>query len=186
MYEIKADTIKAIKHLTINPELSEWYPLAVGNKWIYHNTVCNFDYPPTPCNSYNEVVEVIKDTVLSNGFTYFKIRSNSGDNFERYNYEDGTVRRYSADSSLTNNEFIIEDLMAEIGDTSCTNRFYYYECSVPKIFIEKGSEYLFNNVYLLKKFQVQGIEWYTYSLVKGFGIDSIASSFDFGSSIAQT
>ena len=185
LYEITPDTINTIKHLPINPELFEWYPLAVGNKWVYNHTICYFDYPPTPCNNYNEVVEVTKDTVLSNGLTYFKIHSNLGFTFERYNYEDGTVRRYTEDSSFANNEFIIEDLTAELGDTSCTNRFNNYDCMVPKIFIEEGSEYLFNNAYPKKKFQVQDLGWETYSLVKGFGIDSIVSSFDFGSSTIQ-
>ena len=185
LYEVTPDTIKTLKHLPINPGLFEWYPLSIGNKWIYDRTVCYLDNPPVPCNYYNDVVEVTKDTILLNGFKYFKVHSSSGDTFERYDYEDGTVRRFIEDSSFNNNEFIIEDLTAEPGDTSFTNRFNNYNSMIPKIFIEEDSEYLFNNIYPGKKYLVQDLGWERYSLVKGFGIDSISSSFDFGSSVSH-
>ena len=66
-----------------------------------------------------------------------------------------------------------------------TEELYLIILRLTQIFIEDGSEHLFNNIYPREKFQVQDLGWETYTLVKGFGIDSITSNFDFGSSISQ-
>jgi len=186
LFEITSDSIKVIKSLQPDPALAEYYPLAIGDKWVYEKKVCSIDFPPEPCVFYNEVVEVIGDTVLSNGFNYYIIKETnpygSDINLERYNREDATVRRYIEDTSFINSEYIIEDLIADAGDTLCTNRFYTYgyNCEVPKIFINETTENLFNGLHPKKRYVVYALDAFAYSLVKGFGIDSISFGFDFG------
>ena len=184
LYEIITDSIKVIKSLQSDPDLATYYPLAIENKWVYDETVCYIDFPPVPCNFYSNIVEVIGDTVLSNGFNYYVLKETNAYstiiNFERYNPEDATVRRYAEDSSLKNNEFIIEDFLTDVGDTSCTSRFGGYNCYAPKIFLSETSDYVFGLYRPSKKYEVQDLDWHRYSLVKGFGIDSISYGFDFG------
>ena len=186
LHEITTGSIKAIKSLQPDSTLAEYYPLAIDDKWVYEKKVCSIDFPPEPCVFYNEVVEVIGDTVLSNGFNYYIIKETnpygSDINLERYNREDATVRRYTEDTSFINSEYIIEDLIADTGDTLCTNRFYTYgyNCEVPKIFINETTENLFNGLHPKKRYVVYALDAFAYSLVKGFGIDSISFGFDFG------
>ena len=37
LYEITSDSIKVIKSLQPDPALAEYYPLAIGDKWVYEN-----------------------------------------------------------------------------------------------------------------------------------------------------
>ncbi len=185
LYEITSDSIRVIKSLQPDPALAEYYPLAIGDKWVYESTSCNSDFYPVECDHSINVAEVTGDTILSNGFNYFIIKESNGYSsnidFERYNQEDATVRRYTNDTSFFNNEYIIEDLLADVGDTLCTSRFfeYAYDC-IPRIFTGENNDYVFESYYPAKTFDIYGLVIYEYSLVKGFGIDNISLNFDFG------
>ncbi|RPI75117.1 MAG: T9SS C-terminal target domain-containing protein [Ignavibacteriales bacterium] len=179
IYEITTDSISVIKHLEPDPGLADYYPLAKGNKWVYREITC-MDDPFVECDTTINVVEISGDTTLSNGHKYFIVEGL--DTYERFDSSDATIRRYGEDTLFTNHEYIIESLSAEVGDTLCTNRFfpYTFNCEAPKIFERETTANLFGNNYPKKVYQLQYVFWINYSLVKGIGIDSMFTAFDFG------
>ena len=118
-------------------EALSYYPLQVGNKWIYASyhsepnshffNLCNNEY------YYLTFIEVIKDTVMSNGKRYHKIRThyeglNKPSHFpqeiidwQRVDSSEGKVYRY--DPEVTNQEYLIDNLTAEVNQKIDTHRY---------------------------------------------------------------
>ncbi|MGE5845607.1 MAG: T9SS type A sorting domain-containing protein, partial [Ignavibacteria bacterium] len=170
LYEITPDSIKVVKILQPDPCLAEYYPLAIGNKWVYSVSICPF---AQPCHGYLYTVDITGDTTMSNGLKYYIFEKISGQvevYFDRYNEEDFTIRRFTEDTSFFNNEYIILELTAEVGDTLCSDIFSIpYDCGFTTIFTEEANVSLFNNVFKKRKYEVPFIPGYEYSLVKGLG-----------------
>jgi len=169
LYEITTDTIKVLKSHQPDPELAEYYPLSIGNKWVYSNSFCPF---AQPCNHSMYTVEITGDTIMSNGLKYyiFKATNKSHEEiyFDRYNVEDATVRRFSY-----NEEYIVEELAAQVGDTLCATLSEIIEDNnCGRIFTEEINVSLFNNVFKKRKYEVRVVPGYEYSLVKGIGFYS--------------
>ncbi|MGE5805376.1 MAG: T9SS type A sorting domain-containing protein, partial [Ignavibacteria bacterium] len=169
LYEITSDTIKVLKTLQPDPELAEYYPLSIGNKWVYSVSICPF---AQPCHGYLYTVDITGDTIMSNGLRYYIFKTSSNYiHFDRYNEEDATIRRFDEDTLFINNEDIIVELTAEVGDTLCSDLFRVtYSCSNPRMLSEETNISLFNNVFQKRKYEVVMIvPGYDYSLVKGLG-----------------
>ena len=87
--------------------------------------VCYFDFPPVGCgHSIIMLLKLSEILFYPMDLNIISLKETNGlqfkYNFERYNQEDATVRRYTEDTSFINNEYIIEDLLADVGDTLCT------------------------------------------------------------------
>ena len=117
LYEITPDTIVSIKHLPVDPEILNWYPLKTGNKWVYENSI--------EADKYRNSIEVIKDTLIQ-GKKYFKEKylSNETTNYfyERIDSSEGKVYRFIGDS-----EVVYYDFTADVGDTVLFDRGNEYE-----------------------------------------------------------
>jgi len=121
IYEITPDTISVIKNLPIPEEVLNYYPLAVGNKWVYtEKMVVN------PYIEYSvEVIEVLKDSLAPNGKLYFHLRNAENHFLERVDSSEGKVYRYFESTNLPENEYMIDDLLAEVGDIVNSFRMRY-------------------------------------------------------------
>jgi len=124
IYEIIPDTSQVIKSLPIPDEVLNFYPLAIGNKWVYTETsVVN------PFIEYSVVViEVLKDSLALNGKLYFHLKSTNSTehhSLERVDSLEGKVYRYFESSNLPENEYMIDDLLAEVGDNVKSFRMVY-------------------------------------------------------------
>jgi len=128
IYEITPDTIQVINSLPIPQEILNYYPLAVGNKWVY--LIKDVSWPYT--RYYYGFTEVLSDTIAPNGKKYFYLIED--DYFyhpekhflERVDSLDGKVYRYYEDPLLPENEYVAYDLLAEVGDTIITPPPPYY------------------------------------------------------------
>jgi len=183
IYEITPDTIQVIKSLPIPDEILNLYPLMVGNKWVY-NYIIVPDDPLQEGDSGIYVREVLKDTVMVNGKHYSKIYDETLDIwgqivFERIDSLSGKVFRYFEDTSLVDDEYMIHDLLAEVGDTIYASRYFYYEevftVVLPKDIFSKWGVTKPKNVY-----QEYTLGMFSYSLTEELGLDSIYYIFDFG------
>ena len=126
VYEITDDTITVIKSLPIPEEILTYYPLAIGNKWIY-------DYLWVDWNmqSYSDIFfrEVQSEELKPNGKKYFKIKEKyvqmgfESSIHERIDSVEGKVYRY--DENCPNSEQFIEELVMDVGDTTFAARFGY-------------------------------------------------------------
>ncbi len=181
IYEITPDTIQVIKSLPIPPEVLNFYPLAIGNKWIYDESTVVYD--PYP-NYYHSILvkEVLGDTIAPNGKHYFILNDETlweSSLLERVDSSDGKVYRYYEDTTLTENEYVAYDLLAEVGDTISSFRMGFNTV----MFTTMYAETTFEKWGLTKPKKI--FEEYTlhppiFSITKDIGLDSIYFYFDFG------
>ena len=183
IYEITPDSVQVIKSLSTPIEVLKLYPLIVGNKWVYD--IYGW-WADTTYHSYSGITvrEVIGDTVMPNGYLYYNLSDYTTFNyppilFERIDTVSGKVYRYDATLGLPNDEYLIDDLLAEVGDSIYSSR-HQYQDYFPFICV---GERFFNKWGISgpsKVFTIFDLTGYTYSLSQGVGIDSIYDSFDFG------
>jgi hypothetical protein len=184
IYEITPDTVQVIKSLPIADEELKFYPLAIGNKWVYDTWGWWWD--GTIYHTYSGITyrEVIGDTILDNGQFYYKLFDPTTFNypyylFERIDSSSGKVFRYDSTLGLPNNEYLIDDLFAELGDTVWSSR-HQYQDFLPFICVGQGNFNKWGIHGSRKILTIFDLTGYTYSLSQGVGIDSMYNSFDFG------
>jgi hypothetical protein len=187
IYEITPDTMQIIKNLPIPDEILNLYPLAVGNKWVYD--IYGW-WADTAYHGYSGVTirEVVGDTLIPNGRFYYKLYDPTTFNyplvlFERIDSVYGKVFRYDSTLGLPNDEYLIEDLFAELGDTVWSSR-HQYQDYFPFICVGENFFNKWGTQGQRKTFTIYDLTGYTYSLTQGIGIDTIYSSFDFGENFA--
>jgi hypothetical protein len=183
IYEITPDSVQVIKSLPIPEEILSYYPLEIGNKWIYDTWGWWWD---GTYHTYSGITtrEVIGDTVMANGKFYFKIFDPTTFNyptilFERIDSASGKVFRYDNTLGLPDEEYLIDDLFAEVGDSVWSSR-HQYQDYIPFICIGEGTFNKWGIQGSRKIFTIFDLTGYTYSLAQGIGVDSMYSSFDFG------
>jgi hypothetical protein len=181
IYEITSDTVQVIKSLPIPEEVLSFYPLSVGNKWVFHHSTVTYD--PYPNYSYQiDVKEVLGDTIAPNGKHYYKVNDETiweSSVLERVDTTDGKVYRYYEDPTLSDDEYVAYDLLAEVGDTISSFRMGFNT----EMFTTMYAETTFEKWGLTKPKKV--FEEYTlhppiYSITQNVGFDSMYSYFDFG------
>jgi hypothetical protein len=181
IYEITPDTIQTIKSLPIPEEVLNYYPLAVGNKWIYDA------YHFNNGNTYQDlsVTEVNGIYLQPNGKLYYILRRyhlsqpGEGISYERVDSSSAKIYKYDENLGLPNDEYIIDDLLAEPGDTVLTYRFYLPGSSFTIVI----KDTLFEKWELTKTKRVfqeigSGIPKPTYSLTQDIGLDSMFFVWD--------
>jgi hypothetical protein len=181
IYEISPDTIQVIKTLPIPEEVLNFYPLAIGNRWVYDENTVYYDTIPHGSSDIL-IKEVIGDTIAINGKHYFKVIDQTiweSPVLERVDSTDGMVYRYYEDPSLPGNEYIAYDLLAEVGDTISSFRLGFNTV----LFTTMYAETTFEKWGLTKPKKV--FEEFTlhppiFSLTQDIGLDSIYFYFDFG------
>ena len=123
--EVTPDTVKLLKRLPVGLDLNLWYPLAIGNKWIY-------DHSDNLASSYKIIVSVIGDTLMPNGLKYFKVKREGSTeisfSYQRYDTLSGKIRAYQYSY-----ESILYKTYLDVGDTLWT------EYSVPLILESEGN-----------------------------------------------
>lgn len=109
-------------------DLLNFYPLQIGNYWEYR--IIN-EQMPYPSDSVAYSIEVKGDTTLDNNLSY-KILAYQDIYPNHYKYYEyvridsvtGSVFRYYKDSSLANDEYKMDSLFAQPGDTiNCSGSF---------------------------------------------------------------
>ncbi len=187
IFKVTTDTSTIIKSISIPSNVINFYPLKIGNKWIYDVVTYIDDFPPQVMFG-TTVREVIRDTIAPNNLKYFLIEDRYRQNnyiyisffLERVDTSTGKVYRYDETYGLVNNEMLLDDLTAELGDTIHSGRFGYYPPYTPVILI--GQDYFtkWGNRKPRKIFYQEVLGTPVYTLSSFFGLDSLHNSFDFG------
>jgi hypothetical protein len=181
IFEISPDTIITIKSLPVPQEILEYYPLAIGNKWVFGSST--FNSYPQPNYSYTIVKkEVIGDSIAPNGKKYFLIEDQTNWNFlvlERIDSAEGKVYRFADFPGLPNDEFLVDDLRAEVGDTLESYRMGFWEYGHTTVLgVDTYTQW--GLIKPKKIFEQYILHPPVYSLTQGIGLDSIYYYFDFG------
>jgi len=172
IFKVTPDSTTIIKSLPFPDEEYGWFPLAIGNKWVYNNYSIEegiyggwFSY-----FTGTKIMEVTKDTLI-NSKKYFIVENDIW-SFEvflpkmilRVDSLTGFIYRYWEE---LNGEFIFHNLNAEIGDTI----FYppYPENPFYILQDEQPINYLGTNTYERRYFEYLPCSC-NHSLIKGFGL----------------
>lgn len=186
LYEITNDSITIIKSLPISEELLAYYPLSVGNYWIYKMEI----WDSWPIISYSEDTftrKVVSKETLSNNKEYFKIEETyHGSAYTNYVYErvdsaNGLVYRFDNECSNPDSEKVIDNLTSEQGDSLLIQRYTMCWDSILTLFSAAGSESIFNENRNYRLFEYNWLMSYNYKLAQGLGIHNIRWGYDFGS-----
>ena len=120
LYEIKPDTTAIIKSVSIPAPFLEYYPLTIGNKWVNEYRLFTDLDNTHLATSYVRSKEVIGDSIAANGKLYYHLTEGNTHHLERVDTLEGKVFEYYEYPNLPGNEYVIADLIGEIGDTVVT------------------------------------------------------------------
>jgi hypothetical protein len=181
IFKVTPDSVLVIKSLPIPEDVFSFYPLSVGNYWVYN--VFDWSYPYYSHYIYTR--KVVSKEILSNSKEYFVIEETENNYpaiftvYERVDSINGKILRYAENCSTPDNEIVIEDFMAEVGDSILVRRFSH--CSdILSLFEQEGMMDVFSQVKNYRNFIYDYLQSLDYKLVQDFGLYSISVSYDFG------
>ena len=138
IYEIRSDSIKIIKSLPIPGEVFSWFPLDIGNKWVYYNSFHDALGDSVRWNFTSEVVgyKEIDDHIYSEVLNKEIPIEDSSYSRTRYQYfridsSEGKIYSADIDNNSLQNEQLYMDLLAEVGDTIPVDNGIYFESEIP-------------------------------------------------------
>jgi hypothetical protein len=164
IYKVRPDTTITIKSLPIPNDVFSWFPLAVGNRWVYKVTSLDENCFWT-IGETEECNIITKDTVI-NGYTYFKFEPPLINEYEfiRIDSTEGklkTIPVYSDSAEATLYNFLME-----VGDTILFDPIDPYGGF---ILVNEETENIFGTNRLVRNFIALWFLPPPYSLVKGIG-----------------
>jgi len=162
-----------------------YYPLGTGNYWEYHEHEVEL-WTPFSWDYYYSI-RVYGDSLLSNGKIYKILEKLYLDStqtryflFERIDTTSCNVYRYS--TSAPGNEYLLDSLKSQIGDTTKSGRNGDYSSYFPG-YVCTGiySDTVLDKETNSKEFEsIFALDCATYSLSIGFGLTYFETVWDFG------
>ncbi len=149
----------------------DYFPLQVGNKWIYEYSGVSYDIEPHPFSGIH-VKEVKRDSIFPNGKKYFLISNfYSTENWVRIDSASGKI--YINDGTKDN---LVDNLLATSGDHLDVYRGEFYE-----VFL--SDTVVWNKKRLKKSYYYASFGTDEKVYCQGLGVLSIYDEFDFGYSL---
>ena len=181
IYEITNDSLKVIRSLPVPQNTLSYYPLKIGNKWVY-----NYSFYTTPVTGFEDryIRSILSEEVKPNGKTYFIIEEkllNLGITdtvYERIDSSEGKIFRYV--EGCPGDEQLIDDLLMEIGDSTSATRYGYCLNNPPTIFYSDSSFTDWGISGRIRNLSNYDLFTAHYSLVSGIGLYSAQISDDNG------
>jgi hypothetical protein len=128
IYRITTDSISIVRSKPAPNYLLEFYPLAIGNVWVYNQSVYNNATGDTIDSYYKR--KITGETTMPNGKTYYILNEFDAyiDStfifYERIDPTTFNLFRYDPDSVQTNQEYLLDDLFVLLGDTIKGYRYF--------------------------------------------------------------
>ena len=183
IFKLTPDSTIIIKILPFTNELLNYYPLAVGNFWLYN--VIEWSDPFYYSQSTFSRRVISKDT-LSNNKEYFKIEEKYYESnyikyvFERIDKENGLAYRFDNECTNPDSEKVIENFTAEIGDSLLIQRYTFCWDSILTVFSQEEIENVLGENRNIRTFEYNWLMSYVYKMAKGIGIYSVHQGYCFG------
>lgn len=158
IYEISNRHLKELKKFNVKNNL-DYYPLAIGNKWVYKVHLANTDPAHPDPTDYMESITVKKDSLHLDGHYYFVEEIKSVGDWEgvEYNLEriDTSKGKVITGGYGDYNNILVADLLATPGDHFYTifGEVYNVSESLENIFGETRRCVKFNISSLLVQYQ---------------------------------
>jgi len=173
LLKITQDSIEYIVTKSIKNSLN-FFPLAVGNKWIYHHIGVSYDVEPHPFDYYY-TQEVTKDTTDDFGKYYFKIKESSVNHNDEYWLRLDSIlgKVYKNYDMNLENEFVEFDLIAQSGDEIQTNNGYIWGTV-------ESDTLLWDELRYTKIFHLYSLLTPRMTFIQNIGVSEVIYEFDFG------
>jgi len=191
-----------ISDLTENPftlsydpniiNVSRFYPLQVGNRWVYKVRYQQSIFPPPVDTIYSLERKIISDTSFESGKVYYKIletdyyKQYTKLYFERVDSTDGNVYRRYPDNQF--GIVLVDSLLAKVGDQFKGHRFtlpnssYYMYTE----FLESISAGYFGIILPARKYrELDTYAFYDYFLVEDIGLGDYYQMLDIANRTAN-
>jgi len=186
IYELTDNTINVIKSLPMPHEILAYYPVAIGNTWVY-----DYTWFETPVASTSDIFvrKIINEVLKPNGKKYFEVKEKyvamglENTVYERVDTIEGKIYRY--EEFCPDSEQFIDDLLIEVGDSTSATRFGYCIEHPPT---ELLSETFFNEWGIYsneRKYLSNDLLTAHYSIVKDIGLYSYSLADDNGEKVFQ-
>lgn len=189
LLEIDGDSVKTLKSLPIDPKMFSYYPLSIGDKWVYENTYVNVDSGVFFAKQDTLIREVYGDTNLSNVNYYiikdrYVLQNTVYVNYERIDSVSGQIFIYNPNGNFGNDESLLFDLASEAGDTNSVI-IPFEEKKYSNVYIQDTTFAKWGSTNPRKVFKTIS-DNIIYSLTDSLGIDKFndpfgSNSFDNGS-----
>jgi len=178
--------VRVIKSLPVPKEILAYYPVEIGNTWVY-----DYTWFETPVASTSDIFvrKIISEVIKPNGNKYFEIKEKyvlmglENIVYERVDTTEGKIYRY--EEFCPDSEQFIDDLLMEVGDSTFAKRFGYCIEHPPT---ELLSETPFNEWGIYsneRKYLSHDLLTAYYSLVKDVGLYSYSLADDNGEKVFQ-
>jgi len=162
-------------------ESLKYYPLAIGNRWVYtEKWICCYPFPTEYIYCYERFV--LSDTVMTNGIEYYKVFEKNHSHYspsnqiywERVDRVNGKVYIYYENwNQQGDDELLIDDLWESPGRSVESHRYtnldfrWYMETQI----LSQADTLLFGTNTKVRKYKEKNtFAFYDYSLVKDFGL----------------
>jgi hypothetical protein len=168
IYEITLDTLNVIKEMPVPDDVFSWFPLRIGNRWIYSNEE-NIERARSRWKTSWEVVENLSiENKIYTEIMVSEYHNNSSEpgitknQYFRTDSTKGLIYKAYLDNDTITQEELYMDLLAEVGD------------SIPVengiILINETSSDLFNLNTTKREFRGVITPYRILEFVKGFGL----------------
>lgn len=180
IYKLENNTLNVLKELNANPDLLKYYPLTVGDYWVYYGSIQD----ETGWYGYKYIRKINSLIPKPNQKSYFEVEEYEfGSSYHQFFYEridslSARIYRYDEDSVQSNKEYLIDDLRAELGDSIFSHRFLG---EAPYTIIYSSDTTFYGQQIKTKLYNSVFLDQYQYRLFTNFGLISYFHSFDFGS-----
>ena len=158
-----SDLISSFSTDTIS---SKYFPLQVGNTWVYYVNA----FPPL--ENPIRVTSIERDTII-NGHKYFLYQKYLDSQWLRYDSLRGNLLMYSATGSCSdyNNDKIIDSLSSAVGNVILCEHLAIYTRECTSII----NQNVFNSMRSVKRFEHDGLVFQTIDYAEGIGIIHLSS-----------
>jgi Secretion system C-terminal sorting domain len=159
LYEITPDTTVTLKHLLLDPDIFSWFPLKVGNEWVYDSKFTS----EGEIDEHTLVTKITRQFHYNNS-TYFDINGKNGLSYKVDSTSGKIYKAYFNNDTLSYEEFYI-DLTVEVGDTFYTDQYtpILFESEQPFSQLDINS--------LKRNYNGLSSPSYNFSIVKDLGLN---------------
>ncbi len=165
--KVTPDSVENLLRKSIKQSLT-YFPIEVGNKWVYYSWGISYDINPNPFSKYY-TVEVQKDSIFPDGKKYYYITNIISDNNLWVRLDSSTGKLFV----FSGGELLMENFLSTSGDQFETTGGIMID-------VVDSSAFVWNEKRLIKTFNYSSLYTYRKSYAQGIGIIRKDNEFDFG------
>ena len=164
LFKVTPDSITILKSFPFSDEVFSWFPLNIGNKWVYKVRILDYN-----CfwvlDQWEESIAISKDTTINN-LNYYKFEPPLANEYEFIRIDSINAKLKAIYSYADSVEVTIYDFLMEVGDTVLLDPTDPYGGF---ILMNEETQTIFNESRLIRNLMSLWFLPPPYTLLKGIG-----------------